>query len=35
MASPQGEVMISFTGAHGVKDILLTGVRWYRASPWS
>src|SRR4051794_17678767 len=35
MVSPQGEVMISFKGAHFVKDIILTCVRWYLASPVS
>src|SRR5215510_9795672 len=29
MASPKGEAMISFKGAHFVKDIILTCVRWY------
>jgi transposase-like protein len=27
--------MISFKGTHVVKAIMLTGVRWYVASPWS
>jgi transposase-like protein len=35
MASPEGEVMISFKGAHFVKDIILTCVRWYLAYPLS
>jgi putative transposase len=35
MVSPKGEVMISFKGAHFVKDIILTCVRWYLAYPLS
>jgi putative transposase len=35
MASAKGEVMISFKGAHFVKDIILTCVRWYLAYPLS
>jgi transposase-like protein len=35
MASPEGEVMISFKGAHFVKDMILTCVRWYVAYPLS
>jgi putative transposase len=35
MASPEGEMMISFKGAHFVKDIILTCVRWYVAYPLS
>jgi putative transposase len=35
MVSPKGEVMISFKGAHFVKDITLTCVRWSLAYPLS
>jgi putative transposase len=35
MASPEGETIISFKGAHFVKDIILTCVRWYVAYPLS
>jgi putative transposase len=35
MASQKGEAMISFKGAHFVKDIILTCVRWYLAYPLS
>jgi putative transposase len=35
MASPEGKIMISFKGAHFVKDIILTCVRWYLAYPLS
>ena len=35
MVNPKGEVMISFKGAHFVKDIILTCVRWYLAYPLS
>src|SRR5262245_33557530 len=35
MVSRKGEVMISFKGAHFVKDIILTCVRWYLAYPLS
>jgi transposase-like protein len=34
MASAQGEVRLSFTGDHFVKDVILTCVRWCMASPW-
>src|SRR4029450_10942585 len=30
-----GETMISFKGAHFVKDVILTCVRWYLAYPLS
>src|SRR6266550_5103207 len=35
MVNPKGEVMISFKGAHFVKDIILTCGRWYLAYPLS
>jgi transposase-like protein len=35
MARPEGKIMISFKGAHFVKDIILTCVRWYLAYPVS
>jgi transposase-like protein len=35
MASPEGKIMISFKGAHFVRDIILTCVRWYLAYPLS
>jgi putative transposase len=35
MASPEGKIMTSFKGAHFVKDIILTCVRWYLAYPLS
>ena len=35
MASPEGKIMLSFKGAHFVKDIILTCVRWYLAYPLS
>jgi hypothetical protein len=31
----EGEMMISFKGAHFAKDIILTCVRWYVAHPLS
>src|SRR5262245_62690393 len=35
MASLEGKIMVSFKGAHFVKDIILTCVRWYLAYPLS
>jgi putative transposase len=35
MASPEGKIMLSFKGAHFVRDIILTCVRWYLAYPLS
>jgi putative transposase len=31
----EGEAMVNFKGAHFVKDIILTCVRWYVAYPLS
>jgi transposase-like protein len=35
MASPEGEIMISFKGAHFMQEITLTCVRWHLAYPLS